>query len=614
MNITKVARINKGKIKHAKGAVTRVLFQGRGLKYVKLLALWLASFSVLAGSLLTELLKNVNYLEVFPKELLFPFFMHAVTATIVATVFQIVRRPKRFGAKIIGVIILSLILVDYGSRLAYVSPILKSFLPILPKGPNETAAISLVFFVLLFVIAFIIGRCAELLQRNNTRLDSRSILAGAAVFILAIYLNPFIKLVHIFPNIVKQSKVSSISFETLNGSTQNKDKPDIYYIVFDRYTNNSVLKEQFNYDNSSFTNYLKDRQFTVNENAHSNYPYTAISISSTLNASYTNGLVAPYAGNDVQSATLYHNSIRNSSVVRALKQAGYAYYSIGSGYGASNKAPLADIDYMYELALLKTNDREIKRLRGIELSQFKQSPYYSLLNISGISWWPIRVVEKDEVSYVREQMNNLIGMAESNNSGGRFIFAHILVPHDPFIFNADGSISDNRGVDNNGKPVKKKYTDQVQFINDQVKVMVDKILKRSDGKAVILLNSDEGPYPQMMNSTFNSPAGYDDQTVEGMATKEKMSTWSDDWLSMKFGILQAVHIPAANEKDIQNISSVNLFRIVLNRYAGYGLGYLPDCQYGLTHGKWYTFDYDNITTRFNSEASNTCEDYSTVKQ
>ena len=62
--------------------------------------------------------------------------------------------------------------------------------------------------------------------------------------------------------------------------------PDIYYIIFDGYPNEHTLKEKFDYDNSSFLNFLKKRGFYVASKSHSNYAVTIPSLSSSLNMNY----------------------------------------------------------------------------------------------------------------------------------------------------------------------------------------------------------------------------------------------------------------------------------------------------------------------------------------
>ncbi|MBI2007786.1 hypothetical protein HYS85_00915 [Candidatus Saccharibacteria bacterium] len=64
------------------------------------------------------------------------------------------------------------------------------------------------------------------------------------------------------------------------------NKPDIYYLVFDRYTSPEVLKENFNFDNSAMVNFLQSQGFVTRQNAYSNYAFTMSSIASTMAMDY----------------------------------------------------------------------------------------------------------------------------------------------------------------------------------------------------------------------------------------------------------------------------------------------------------------------------------------
>jgi len=62
--------------------------------------------------------------------------------------------------------------------------------------------------------------------------------------------------------------------------------PDIYYIVFDAYANEHTLKETFSYDNNSFLNFLKKRDFYIASKSRSNYAETLLSLNASLNMDY----------------------------------------------------------------------------------------------------------------------------------------------------------------------------------------------------------------------------------------------------------------------------------------------------------------------------------------
>lgn len=68
----------------------------------------------------------------------------------------------------------------------------------------------------------------------------------------------------------------------LDAHSINNSLPDIYYIIVDGYGRSDLLKELFEYDNSTFLQFLSDRGFYVAEAAHSNYVQTSLSIASSL--------------------------------------------------------------------------------------------------------------------------------------------------------------------------------------------------------------------------------------------------------------------------------------------------------------------------------------------
>jgi hypothetical protein len=445
---------------------------------------------------------------------------------------------------------------------------------------------------------------ADRLLRRSKQKDSPHKFAEFLLVVVAVIgIWQIIHLFTILPTISKQSKSQPISLGKANKLTPGR--PDIYYIVLDRYTNETVLKDQFAYDNSNFINNLRQMNFNVSQNAYSNYPVTSMSISSTLNANYTNNIVSKYKDNQIQSRTLYHNLIRQSSVAKALKDNGYKFYQIGADYSASSKAPMADFDLTSSNSISVFN-RPPRKLSPFEYMEFNKSLYRQLFKVS-LNWWPFKSIEKDKVKMVGEQLTALNSLA-SQKSGGKFVFAHILVPHHPYVFNSDGSISQFQTSDNYGTTIKTKYLNQLQYINTEMSKTIKKIMDSTNGQAVIILNADEGTYPQEMNSdAFDLAAPLD------YMSKTDMNTWSEKWLKMKFGILQAAYIPKASQQDVQNLSSVNVFRVILNSYLGYNLEYLPNCNFGFNRGDRYEYDYSDITKKLQPNADLKCQQYQSTR-
>jgi hypothetical protein len=87
-------------------------------------------------------------------------------------------------------------------------------------------------------------------------------------------------------------------------------------------------------------------------------------------------------------------------------------------------------------------------------------------------------------------------------SGAKVVFAHILSPHPPFVFNRNGNpiepglsyqLFDGSEYLGQQEDYLQGYRDQVAFVNDQILQTVDAILQKSQTPPVIILLGDHGP-------------------------------------------------------------------------------------------------------------------------
>ncbi len=569
---------------------------------------WLVAFLPLASFFINKATKYYNYSEMFTNRLIFPLGMHALTALIIAVVVKFLPHPRSVGAKTVSALTLSLLMVDYDNRLAGVIPLFQSLVPIMPKDGDGTAFMSLMLLVIMSMIAVGIGVLVGRLQVKRPAYLTNTNIAGAIIIVVGFL---FLNQVFSLPGIVRQlrGQESHIATTELNQTPainpgKATDSPDIYFIILDRYTNNTVLKNQFGFDNSPFLDWLREQGFAVDDNAYAAYPYTAPSLASILNMSYHNDDTKQYKNDTVQSSSLLNNMTRNSEVAKLLLQQGYSYHNVGSAYDASNTTPLATANYAGDMTLTIFNTK--KRLRDLEKAEFSQSPYQRFFRLSA-RWWPFKIDEVDNVSYTRKQLSVLQQLAANEQQGSRFVFAHILVPHNPFTFNSDGSINTTPLIDNVGEPIKRKYTNQIQFINGQMLELVSSIKEHSNGKAIISFVADEGPYPVVMNQTFMEPSSA--QQEAEVVWNSDMRQWKPEDLAMKFGILQAAYIPGATEEDLANMAPVNAFRIILNRYFGYGFEYLPKCQMGLPSGRLKLYQNADVSQMITGQNQPACKQY-----
>jgi len=74
-----------------------------------------------------------------------------------------------------------------------------------------------------------------------------------------------------------------------------------------------------------------------------------------------------------------------------------------------------------------------------------------------------------------------------------FVFAHILVPHDPYVFDEKRCCftraeADERTTDEN-------YIRQLKYANQKIRELVD-VLLAQENKPVVEIQADEGPFPK----------------------------------------------------------------------------------------------------------------------
>ena len=73
----------------------------------------------------------------------------------------------------------------------------------------------------------------------------------------------------------------------------------------------------------------------------------------------------------------------------------------------------------------------------------------------------------------------------------KFVYAHFMLPHDPFYFNSKGERipeKERRGV--KAKKNKKNYLEQLIFTNSVIEDIVQSILKKSKNKPIIVASNN----------------------------------------------------------------------------------------------------------------------------
>ena len=297
------------------------------------------------------------------------------------------------------------------------------------------------------------------------------------------------------------------------GLNKGDDSPDIYYIILDGYSRADVLQEDFNYNNSEFIRYLTDKGFYVAPRSCANYGSTYVCMPSYLNMDYL-------STKELESEAVRLQMMRDSKVSRLLKSIGYRYIFVGGNFGIEGIGEYAD-SYLYNEAF------------GIQVNKFMYNlcdttllaPFSRFFGSHGANSILFAFDVLADVPHIEEPT---------------FVYAHMMCPHPPWIFDSNGPKRFNIFELESESPeaCRDGYLGNLAFINKKVEALLDEILLESDISPIIILQGDHGIICT--------------ETGDGRYVRE---------------ILNAYYLP---EKDNQllyeTISPVNSFRVVFNLY------------------------------------------------
>src|SRR5690606_5317626 len=82
---------------------------------------------------------------------------------------------------------------------------------------------------------------------------------------------------------------------------------------------------------------------------------------------------------------------------------------------------------------------------------------------------------------------------KSNRDYPLYVFAHILVPHDPYSFATDGRCLSE--AESNARGDRQGYVDQVGYAGHMIQDLVTRLLADDRTPPIIMIQADEGPFP-----------------------------------------------------------------------------------------------------------------------
>ncbi len=337
--------------------------------------------------------------------------------------------------------------------------------------------------------------------------------------------------------------------------------PDIYYIILDGHARQDIAEELYGGGISGFYDYLRKKGFYVAKKSRPNYCQTFLSLASSFNMEYLDSVAKRSEKGDV--ARIYLGEmIRHNKTVDLLRGKGYVWVSYFTGFVGTELKRIADIYLPGENVFAE------------EMSEFNTILADSTLlyGIGGI----MNAINPDKskksgtfIAFARRTqyvIENIHKSAEIRSP--KLVFAHIVAPHPPFVFDINGPTGKFAGTggavfaagDQNRLPrdeYRKAYREQMLYVDRHMKGTVDRLLSATDGKAVIIIQADHGPGSEWFVNNY-----------EKTNKRER------------FSILNAYYLPGGGEKGLyETITPVNTFRLIFREYFNMDMPPLPDKSY-----------------------------------
>jgi hypothetical protein len=321
---------------------------------------------------------------------------------------------------------------------------------------------------------------------------------------------------------------------------------DIYLIILDEHANARVRRSVFGDSSTAFEDSLRALGFVIPPNVSSNYTQTVLSLPSILNFEHVTRLADDVGATSTDYA-LPKFLIENNRAARFLKTRGYRYLLFPSAWWAGTQfSPLADSVYIPNGRVSLTDALRRTELRAVVWGSTLLRPLLQRPRLPDMGKFEtLKDVPLD--------------------SAPTFAFAHELVPHLPYVFDADcrpvaRAITAAEEADTPAQ--RAAYLAQMACVDRMTLGAVREILRRSTTPPIILILGDHG-------SRFSDVRYY-----------EHPESASPRLVEERFGAFAAAYLPAGGDSILADpVTLVNVFRYVLSYYFGAQLPPLPDAHY-----------------------------------
>jgi len=306
------------------------------------------------------------------------------------------------------------------------------------------------------------------------------------------------------------------------------EKSNVYHIILDEYTDNEILTKKFGHDNTEFLNFLKTNKFYVPEKIFSMSSSTPHELNSILNMEYPESY--GWVSDNYQK-------MNDNKVMQIFSENDYRIIETNSMMRYKNFS-YVDENLCYDKNFIN--------------SEFLDQ----LLNKSIIRYFMEKHQENTRRDTVRCSFDAL-NQIPIHSEKPTYVFAHLYVPHPPFLFGPNGeSITPDHGEISGLQSWENPegYTNQLIFATTEIKKIVENIIL-NDSSAIIIIQGDTG-------------------TLTG-TDQESQKTFDDVYQS--HSILYAIRI--SDDINPEEINSVNTYRIIFNHIFNLNYDYLESYNF-----------------------------------
>lgn len=262
-----------------------------------------------------------------------------------------------------------------------------------------------------------------------------------------------------YQDVIRTKKMNSVS-----SGEQDTSLPNFYYIIFDEYGGYDATKQYYGKDSSEDIAFFRELGFNVSEESYAGTWSTVIETGNLFHLNYV-------ASADQSDADLL--KLRwNAPFFQMLREKGYATVGVGP-----DTLGFYDLPPAYET---QTNQAETM-----------EGKTFGDLLMDNTAFYPLQQQKDLYTNYREIVLESLKFFLEGTDTtkGGQFYLLHILCPHMPLVFDAEGNALE---VWNSANWTDKEiYLGQWEYMTQWMKRIAQSLVER-DPDSVIVFQSDHG--------------------------------------------------------------------------------------------------------------------------